>query len=136
MVEVIHLRTSSIAIALAVAMVLLLAGPVSGTHVDGADNNGDEGLYPGWGAVSLFGLAMFVYWAFAFPIALLVYTDAKERKLDGARWARILLIPFVGLFALPFYERAQRGYPRTDVYDPWADGDLIERSRRSLNGGP
>ncbi len=121
------MRLSMLILALAVAAVLLLAGPVSAQ---------EEGLYPGWGTLPLIGLAMFVYWALAIPAALLVYTDAKERRLNGAKWAYLIAIPFVGLFAIPVYLRARQGHPRTDIHDPWAEGDRIARSRRSLNEGP
>ena len=136
MVEVRLMRTSTIVLALAVALALLLAGPVSAHEADGTEHTHDEGLYPGWGTLPLIGLAMLVYWALAIPTALLIYTDANERSLNGAKWARLILIPFVGLFALPAYQRAQRGHPRTDIHDPWADGDRIAESRRSLNEGP
>ena len=121
---------------LAVAMALLLAGPVSAHEGDDTEHTQEEGLYPGWGTLPLMGLAMFVYWALAIPVALLIYTDANERRLKGAKWAYIILIPFAGLFAIPAYMWARRGHPRTDVYDPWAEGDRIAASRRSLNEGP
>ena len=130
------MRTSMIVLALAVAMALLLAGPVYAHEGDGTEHTHDEGLYPGWGTLPIIGLAMFVYWALMIPTALLIYTDANERRLNGAKWARLVLIPFVGLIALPAYQRAQRGHPRTAIHDPWADGDRIAISRRSLNGGP
>ncbi len=136
MVEVILMRTQTIILALVVAIALLLAGPAYAHEGDGTEHTQDEGLYPGWGTLPLIGLAMFVYWALALPTALLIYTDAKERRLDGAKWALLILIPFVGLFALLAYQRAQRGHPRTDIHDPWADGDRIAISRRSLNEGP
>ena len=130
------MRPSILVLALAVATALLLAGPVSAHEGDGTDHTHEEGLYPGWGTLPLIGLAMFVYWALAIPMALLIYTDAKERRLNGAKWAYLIAIPFVGLFAIPAYMWAQRGHPRTDIHDPWAEGDRIAESRRSLSEGP
>jgi hypothetical protein len=136
MVEVRTMRTSTMILVLVLATTLLLAGPVSAHQGDGTEHSHEDGLYTGFGTLPLIGMAIFVYWALALPIALLIYTDASERRLNGARWAGILLVPFVGLFALAAYLMAQRGHPRVDIHDPWADGDRIVDSRRSLNGGP
>ena len=130
------MRTLIIILTLAMVMALLLSGAVLAQEGEGIEDTQDEGLYPGWGTLPLIGLAMFVYWALAIPIALLIYTDAKERRMDGAKWARLIMIPFVGLFSMALYHRAQRDHPRVDIYDPWADGDRIADSRRSLNEGP
>jgi hypothetical protein len=132
MVEVRTMRTLTIILALAAVTALLVAGPVAAHDVDGNEHSHEEGLYHGWSTLPLVGLTVFVYWGLAIPIALLIYTDANERRLKGTKWAYLLLVPFLGLFALLAYPRAIKGHPRTDIHDPWADGDLISESRKSL----
>jgi len=136
MVEVRKMRTPMIVLALVLATTLLLAAPVFAHQGDGTEHSHEDGLYTGFGTLSLIVMAIFVYWALAIPIALLVYTDAKERRLDGVKWASLLLIPFAGLFALPAYHMERRGHPRVDIFDPWAEGDRIADSRRSLRQDP
>jgi hypothetical protein len=133
MVEVRMMRTSTFAVVLAVFTVLFLAGYVSAHDMGDTEHTHDNGLYPGWGTLPLIGLAILVYWALAVPIALLIYTDAIERRVNGAMCARILLIQLLGLLALPAYLGARKAHLRVDIHDPWADGDRIELSRRSLN---
>lgn len=105
------------------AALLLTAGAVAADHEDVTDES--QGVFHGWGTGPMIIVSIFVYWALAIPIGLLVYTDANERRLDGMRWFWGTMVPFVGLAAIPLYVRARRGHPRVDIFDPWAEGDLL-----------
>jgi hypothetical protein len=117
------MRNAILTTIMIMAAILLMAGSVAADHEDVTDE--DQGVFHGWGTGPMIIVAIFVYWALAIPIALMVYTDANERRIDGMRWFWGTMVPFVGLAAIPFYVRARRGHPRVDIYDPWADGDRL-----------
>ena len=122
-----QMRHARLTIYLILATILLLAGSVAADHEDVTDE--EQGVFHGWGTGPMIIVAIFVYWALAIPIGLLVLTDANERRLDGNRWFMWTMVPFVGLAAVPLYVRARRGHPRVDVFDPWAEGDRLEAAR-------
>lgn len=109
------------------AALLLMVGSVAADHEDVTDEN--QGVFHGWGTGPMIIVSIFIYWALAIPIGLLVYTDANERRLDGSRWFWWTMVPFVGLAAIPLYVRARRGHPRVDIFDPWAEGDRLEAAK-------
>ncbi len=128
------MRLSKLTLLLILATVLVLAGQVTADHEDATDE--DEGVFHGWGAGPMFVVSIFVYWALAIPIALLVYTDATERKMNGTRWFWLIMVPFVGVISVLAYVQARRTHPRVDVFDPWAEGDraMELRKARGENG--
>ena len=120
-----------------IGAILLVAGQAVADEEDGFDHMDGEdhmdlddfGLL--WGPWPLFGMGFMVYWFLAMPIGLLVYTDAKERRMNGANWLLVIMIPWFGLLAVFPYLVARRGRPRVDIHDPWAEGDRYVESMRS-----
>ena len=124
-------------------VLLILAGQAVALEEDEFDHMGDDDhmdmdeddLMLLWGPWPYFGMGFMVYWFFAIPIGLLVYTDAKERRMNGRSWLLVIMIPWVGLFAIFAYLMARHDRPRVDIHDPWAEGDRYMESMRSRGEG-
>ena len=121
------MRHVRLTIYLILATIVLLAGSVAADHEDVTEV--DQGVFHGWGTGPMIIVTIFVYWALALPIGLMVYTDANERRMDAKRWLMGTMVPLVGLGAVPLYVRARRGHPRVDVFDPWEEGDQLMEAR-------
>ena len=99
-------------------------------HMDSGNMDMDDFMLL-WGPWPFFAMGFLVYWFLAMPIGLLIYTDAKERRMNGANWLLVIMIPWFGLLAVFAYLVARRGRPRVDIHDPWAEGDRYMESMRS-----
>jgi putative membrane protein len=56
-----------------------------------------------WLGIPFMGFMMIGYWLIFIVIALLVYKDAEERKMNGLLWFVLVLLPWIGLLFLVFY---------------------------------
>jgi len=130
------MRRTALILALALGTLLLLAG---GAMADTADGDGHMGDYGDMGSSDLtllfgpwpyFAMGFMVYWFLSLPIALLVYTDAVDRRMNGLAWLFAIAVPWVGLLVVPVYMVARRGHPRVVAHDPWAAGDRFADSAR------
>ena len=100
-------------------------------HMGGDDHMEMDDLMLLWGPWPYFGMGFLVYWFLAIPIGLLVYTDANERRMNGALWLLVIMIPWIGLLAVFAYLMARHDRQRVDIHDPWAEGDRYMESMRS-----
>ena len=131
--KVLKMRQNVISMGAVILTVLAFTGMAAADHAD--DTNQEDGVFHGWGTGPLLIVSIFIYWALAIPIGLLVYTDAKERRMDARRWLLLTMIPFVGVLTVVPYVYARRDHPRTDVYDPWAEGDRALEIRQARGEG-
>jgi hypothetical protein len=124
-----------------IGALLIVANQAVADDVDGYDHmNGDDHMDVDdlallFGPWPLFGMGFMVYWFLAIPIGLLVFSDAKERRMKGGIWLFFILIPWIGLLAVIPYLMVSHGRPRIDIHDPWTKGDrYMERMRSSRDG--
>jgi hypothetical protein len=101
------LRIPALGILIFVILIMMASGTTM-AHEDEDDDHmhDDDHMWGGWNMPGA-GFMIYGYWILAMPIALLAYVDAVRKDMNGAMWAVLILIPWVGILAMAAYVGAR-----------------------------